>query len=58
MWCQRWKGFQVSNNAHGAQQLSYTDQGFLILIQADKHLQRERHRRREVNDLLEHPTSR
>lgn len=31
--------------------------GFLIPIQADKHLQRERLRHREVNDLLEHPTS-
>lgn len=31
--------------------------GFLISIQTDKHLQREKLRCREVNDLLEHPTS-
>lgn len=35
------KGCQVSNDAHGAQQPSYTDQGFLIPDQGDKHLQRE-----------------
>lgn len=29
MWCQRWKVCQVSNDAHGAQQLSYKDQGSL-----------------------------
>lgn len=57
MWCQSWKVHQVSKNAHGVQQLSYMDQRFLIPIEVDKHLQRERLRRREVNDLLEHPAS-
>lgn len=35
------KGCQVSNDAHGAQQPSYADQGFLIPNWGDKHLQRE-----------------
>lgn len=47
----------MSNDTHRAQQLSYTDQGFLIPHQGGKHLQRRRLGCREVSDLLEHPAS-
>lgn len=47
----------MSNDAHGAQQLFYRDQGFLVTDQGDKHLQKGRLGCREVSDLLGHPAS-